>query len=157
MAEFLSARFGGSLGGCADGVPAIKGKRGGKINNADQQGETSAMATLHGANGASVNRDIGAKNVNLRTGEDALDMKSKTSMSEVERLEAAMKDMLASFKHKVEHRDGDTEVVSLEVDPSKEHPLDDTDKAQYDPRFTEASSPSCSRKQRAHALAPRSD
>ncbi len=33
----------------------------------------------------------------------------------------------------------ETETVSLEVDPSSDHPLDDTDKAQYDPRFTEAS------------------
>ncbi len=61
-------------------------------------------------------------------------------MSEVQRLEAAMKDMLASFKQKVGQTSSEeeTETVSLEVDPSKEHPLDDTDKAQYDPRFTEA-------------------
>ncbi len=51
-----------------------------------------------------------------------------------------MKDMLASFKHKVAHGAAEeSETVSLEVDPSNDHPLDDADKAGYDPRFTEAS------------------
>ena len=97
--------------------------------------------TLQGVHGGPVDRDIGAKNVNLRPSEEAVDLKNnKTGMSEVQRLEAAMRDMLASFKQKVGHSNTteDTEVVSLEVDPSREHPLDNADTAQYDPRFTEA-------------------
>ncbi len=57
----------------------------------------------------------------------------------MQRLELAMKDMLASFKQKVSHAHAEeSETVSLEVDPSNDHPLDDHDKAGYDPRFTEA-------------------
>ncbi len=43
--------------------------------------------------------------------------------------------------HKVNQANAveETETVSLEVDPSSDHPLDDADKALYDPRFTEAS------------------
>ncbi len=44
------------------------------------------------------------------------------------------------FSYKIGHTQAAEEsaTVSLEVDPSNEHPLDDADKAQYDPRFTEA-------------------
>ncbi len=102
--EFINQKFGASLGGCPDGIPAQKGGKGKQVRNArsGEQSETNVMVSLPGGHGGPIDRDIGAKNVNLRPSEEAVDLKNnKAGMSEVQRLESAMKDMLASFKQKV--------------------------------------------------------
>ncbi len=134
--EFISQKFGASLGGCPDGIPAQKGGKGKQVRQSnDEQGQSGQRVSLVTEFGQRVDRDIGAKNVNLRPSEEAVDLKvseftlifhrtlftvlcsplacllldcffissknNKAGMSEVQRLESAMKDMLASFKQKV--------------------------------------------------------
>ncbi len=137
MAEFIAARLSGSLGGCADGTPASqRGKQQGRNGKSQvEQGEAGVMVSLPGRQGGTIDREIGARNVNLRASEEAVDLKvsavtlvfhrtrfillcsplacllfdyfffssknNKAGLSEVQRLELAMKDMLASFKQKV--------------------------------------------------------
>ncbi len=75
--EFISQKFGASLGGCPDGIPAQTGGRGKQGRNArsGEQSETNVMVSLPGGHGGPIDRDIGAKNVNLRSSEEAVDLK----------------------------------------------------------------------------------
>ncbi len=80
--EFVATRFGASLGGCPDGVPATPGgkTKQGRNGKSAEQGEAGVMVTLAGRHGGSVERDIGAKNVNLRASEEAVDLKVSLSL-----------------------------------------------------------------------------
>ncbi len=147
MFAFRSAnKFGGSLGGCADGVPAVQRgakqqQQGRNGKSSVEQAETDLMISFPGGRGSTIDREVtGARNVNLRKSDEGVEMRNdKAGLSEVQHLELAMKAMLASFKQKVSHAQAEeSETITLEVDPSNDHPLDDPDKAGYDPRFTEA-------------------
>ncbi len=75
MAEFIANKFGGSLGGCADGTPAFKGaaKQGRNGKSSVEQGETDLMVSFPGGRGSNIDRELtGARNVNLRTSDEGV-------------------------------------------------------------------------------------
>ncbi len=73
----LANKFGGSLGGCADGTPASqRGKQQGRNGKSQvEQGEAGVLVSLPGRQGGTIDREIGTRNVNLRASEEAVDLK----------------------------------------------------------------------------------
>ena len=96
--------------------------------------ETSSANTLSFAY-------LSNSNVNLRANDDAVQLNDRAGLTEVQRLESAMKELISSFRDRITQAAAAEEgphMVSVEVNPAKEHPLDDCEKGEYDPRFTEA-------------------
>ncbi len=75
----LANKFGGSLGGCADGIPASqRGKQQQQGRNGKstvEQAETDLMVSFPGGRGSNIDRELtGARNVNLRSNDEAVDL-----------------------------------------------------------------------------------
>ena len=139
--EFMSNRFSGSMGGCADGVPAQPKSSAAKSSTrvVRQQGETAGMAgspdDFYPANTGKITQ---------RSNDSTVDLTDSANMTEMQRVEATIKELvgrivaskLGSSAHA--SSSSEPELQSVEVSPAKEHGLDNTEKGEYDPNFTRA-------------------